>query len=153
MSTPAERRSPFLRLLDAFLQEENIKWVLGLGVCILLGSSLRLVTLHWQEYTPVWKYLILLGYTGTVFALGEFGFHRLGLRKTGTVLMSLTVLLIPISFLALHWVQPQEENDALDGLRHAGLTTLLGINLVWSAFAAHRIFRHFLRSSQTTFSE
>lgn len=151
MSTPAERRSPFLRLLDAFLQEENIKWVLGLGVCILLGSSLRLVTLHWQEYTPVWKYLILLGYTGTVFALGEFGFHRLGLRKTGTVLMSLTVLLIPISFLALHWVQPQEENDALDGLRHAGLTTLLGINLVWSLFAAQRIFRHFLRSSQTTF--
>jgi hypothetical protein len=85
-------------LLDAFFQEDNIKWLLGLGVCILLGSSLRLVTLHWQENTPVWKYLILLAYTGGVFALGEFGYHRLGLRKTGTVLTSLTVLLIPISF-------------------------------------------------------
>ena len=70
MSSPMERRSPVLRLLDAFLQEENIKWVLGLGVCILLGSSLRLVTLHWAEYTPVWKYLILVGYTVAIFSLG-----------------------------------------------------------------------------------
>ena len=53
-SPPVKQRSTLLRLLDAFFQEENIKWVLGLGVCILLGSSLRLVTLHWQEYTPVW---------------------------------------------------------------------------------------------------
>ncbi|MBS0202587.1 MAG: hypothetical protein JSS49_06775 [Planctomycetes bacterium] len=151
MSTPAERRSPFLRLLDAFLQEENIKWMLGLGVCILLGSSLRLVTLHWQEYTPVWKYLILLTYSGTVFALGEFSFHRLGLRKTGTVLMALTVLLIPICFLALHWVQPRTDSTAIDGLRNTGLMVLLGVNLLWSAFAAQRIFAHFLRGSQPTF--
>ncbi len=41
----------FLRLMDAFLQEEKHQVVLGLGVCILLGSSLRLVTLHWVEYT------------------------------------------------------------------------------------------------------
>ena len=69
------------------------------------------MTLHWQENTPVWKYLILLAYTGGVFALGEFGYHRLGLRKTGTVLTSLTVLLIPISFLALHWIQPDAETS------------------------------------------
>ena len=85
--------------------------MLGLGVCILLGSSLRLVTLHWQEYLPVWKYLILLAYTGGVFALGEFGDHRMGLRKTGTVLTSLTVLLIPIRFLSLHWIQPDAETS------------------------------------------
>lgn len=151
MSSPMERRSPFLRLLDAFLQEENIKWVLGLGVCILLGSSLRLVTLHWVEYTPVWKYLILVGYTGAIFALGEFGYHRLGLRKTGTVLMSLTVLLIPISFLALHWVQPQSDATVFDGMRHTGMATLLGLNLVWSAVASWRIFGHFLRRPQPTF--
>ena len=98
-------------MLDAFFQEDNVKWLLGLGVCILLGSSLRLVTLHWQEYTPVWKYLILIADTGGVFALGEFGDHRMGLRKTGTVLTSLTVLLIPIRFLALHWIQPDAETS------------------------------------------
>lgn len=151
MSSPIERRSPFLRLLDAFLQEENIKWMLGLGVCLLLSSSLRLVTLHWSEYTPAWKYLILLGYTGVVFGLGEFGYHRMGLRKTGTFLMSLTVLLIPISFLALHWVQPRADATFVDLLRPTGLTVLLGLNLACSAFAASRIFRHFLRTAQPTF--
>ncbi len=151
MSSPMERRSPVLRLLDAFLQEENIKWVLGLGVCILLGSSLRLVTLHWAEYTPVWKYLILVGYTVAIFTLGEFGYQRLRLRKTGTVLMSLTVLLIPISFLALHWVRPPEEATVLDQLRHSGFAVLLGLNLAWSAVASWRIFGHFLRRPQPTF--
>ncbi len=106
-----KRRSTPLRLLDAFFQEDNIKWLLGLGVCILLGSSLRLVTLHWQEYTPVRRYLILLADTGGVFAIGEFGDHRMGLRKTGTVLTSLTVLLIPVRFLALHWIQPDAETS------------------------------------------
>lgn len=152
MSSPLEeRRSPFLRLMDAFLQEENIKWVLGLGVCILLGSSLRLVTLHWVEYTPVWKYLILVGYSVAVFALGEFSYLRLGLRKTGTVLKALTVLLIPISFLALHWVQPRSDDSVIPTLQQAGMTTLLGVNLLWSAFAAWRIFGHFLRRPQPTF--
>ena len=150
-SPPDKRRSTLLRLLDAFFQEENIKWVLGLGVCILLGSSLRLVTLHWQGYTPVWKYLILLAYTGGVFALGEFGYHRMGLRKTGTVLMSLTVLLIPISFLALHWIQPNSETSWIEGLPQLGLVVLLGVNLIWSTYAANHIFRHFLRKSQPTF--
>ena len=147
-SPPDKQRSTLLRLLDAFFQEENIKWVLGLGVCILLGSSLRLVTLHWQEYTPVWKYLILLAYTGGVFALGEFGYHRMGLRKTGTVLMSLTVLLIPISFLALHWIQADAETSWTEGLPQFGF---LGVNLIWSTYAANHIFRHFLRKSQPTF--
>jgi hypothetical protein len=152
MSSPLEeRRSPLLRLMDAFLQEENIKWVLGLGVCILLGSSLRLVTLHWVEYTPVWKYLILVAYSVTIFALGEFSYLRLGLRKTGTVLKALTVLLIPISFLALHWVQPREDDSAIQGLQHVGMLSLLGVNLLWSAIASWRIFGHFLRRPQPTF--
>ena len=151
MSNSTEQRSPILRFLNAFFQEENIKWILGIGVCILLGSSLRLVTMHWNECTPVWKYLILLGYTGTVFPLGELSYHRLGLRKTGTVLLALTVLLIPLSFLALHWVRPGEVASVFDLLQNTSLTLLLGINLLWSSFAAHRIFRHFLREVQPTF--
>lgn len=151
MSSQTEPRSYFFRILDAFLQEENIKWVLGLGVCILLGSSLRLVTMHWNECTPVWKYLILLSYTGCVFVLGRFSYHRLGLRKTGTVLMALTVLLIPLSFLALHWVRPAGETAGIDWWRNTGLTALLGINLVFSVYASRQIFRHFLRQNEPTF--
>jgi hypothetical protein len=151
MSSPAERRSPFLRVLDALLQEENIKWLLGLGVCILLGSSLRLVTLHWSEYTPVWKYLILLTYSAVVFSLGQLSYHRMGLRKTGTVLMALTVLLIPISFLALHWIRPGPDDGGFDLLHQTGISALLVLNLFLSSLAAWRIFHHFLRKPQPTF--
>ncbi len=151
MASQSEPRSRFVQFLDAFLQEENIKWLLGLGVCILLGSSLRLVTSHWNECTPVWKYLILLGYSGAVFGLGRFSYHRLGLRKTGTVLMALTVLLIPISFFALHWVRPTGDAAEFDWWRNTGLTALLAVNFAWSAYAARQIFQHFLRRTQPTF--
>ncbi|MBX3438847.1 MAG: hypothetical protein KF861_15250, partial [Planctomycetaceae bacterium] len=83
MSAPAEDRSPVLRFLDAFLQERNIKWMLGVGVLILLGSSLMLVTSHWSAYTPSWKLLILLAYTACIHGLGQFSEHSLALRKTG----------------------------------------------------------------------
>lgn len=106
MSAPAETRSAVLRFLDAFFQERNIKWMLGIGILILLGSSLMLVTAHWDDYTPVWKYLILLGYTAGIHGLGQLSYHSLALRRTGTGLMALTVLLIPLTFLGLHWIQP-----------------------------------------------
>src|SRR5690606_34126853 len=106
MSTPTEQRSPLFQFLDAFFQERNIKWMLGIGMLILLGSSLMLVTSHWDDYTPVWKSLILLGYTACIHGLGQFSYHSLALRKTGTGLMALTVLLIPLTFLGLHWIHP-----------------------------------------------
>ena len=151
MSSSTDERSPFIRFCDAFLREENIKWMLGLGVLVLLGSSLRLVTTHWSDYTPVWKYLILLAYSAVVYGAGEFSYFRLGLRRTGTVLMALTVLLVPITFLALHWIRPEEGLSLGTFGRHAGLAALMGVNLVLSGIAAHRIFSHFLRGSQFTF--
>src|SRR4051812_48574195 len=105
MSSDSEVGSPVRRFIDSFFQEQNIKWILALGMLILLGSSLMFVTSHWHESTPVGNSLILLAYMAAVFAAGEVSYWRLGLRKTGTVLMSLTVLLLPISFLALRWVR------------------------------------------------
>lgn len=151
MSSAPETRSPLLRFLDAFLQEQNIKWMLGLGMLILLGSSLRLVSAHWTEYTPVWKYGILLTYTGAIFVAGRISNFRLGLRRTGTMLLALTVLLVPITFLALHWVRPETGFSLEDLFRQAGLLTLLVVNLVLSVRATHSVFVHFLHKPQPTF--
>ena len=71
----------------------------------------------------VWKYLILLGYSAAVFALSEFSYHRLCLRKTGTVLMALTVLLIPLSFLALHWVRPHEADSTMSLIQNSAIAS------------------------------
>jgi hypothetical protein len=145
MSSSSEQRSPIVRFFETFFQEQNIKWMLGVGMMIMIGSSLMLVTSHWDAYTPLWKSVILLGYTVGVHIAGQVSFHSLALRKTGTVLMALTVLLIPLGFHALRW------NFSEDfGQQTASLLLLAG-NGVFATLAARRIFEHFLRSSQPTF--
>ena len=145
MSASSEQRSPFSRFLDVFFQEQSIKWMLGVGMMILLGSSLMLVMSHWDSCTPLWKSVILLGYTAAIHVGGQISFHSLGLRKTGTGLMALTVLLIPLSFHVLRWIH-------VDGLlAHATALTVLAANSAFAFLAAGRVFRHLLRSSQPTF--
>ncbi|NQV25917.1 MAG: hypothetical protein HQ518_16280 [Rhodopirellula sp.] len=145
MSSSNEQHSPIVRFFETFFQEQNIKWMLGVGMLILVGSSLMLVTSHWDTYTPLWKSIILLGYTIGVHLAGQISFHSLGLRKTGTVLMALTVLLIPLGFHALRW------NFSADFGRQSTSLLLLAGNGVFATVAARKIFNHFLRSTQTTF--
>ena len=143
--TPAPR-SLLVRFCDAFLQERNIKWTLMVGMLVLLGSSVLLISAHWHESTPVWKYLIFLGYTGVIFAAGEWTRRRWVLPRTATVLQALTVLLLPITFLVLHWVIRKDAN-----LPVGFVVVLLVANLGFSVLAAGRIFRYFLRGRQPTF--
>ena len=119
--------------------------MLGIGMLILFGSSLMLVVSEWQDYTPVWKYLILLGYTALIFAGGEVSYWRLGLHRTGTVLQALTVLLLPITFLALHWVQRDDGFSLASLAQHSVFVVLLVISLLFATVVARRIFKHFLR--------
>lgn len=151
MSSESDNRSAVIQFLDSFLQERNIKWMLGIGMLILLGSSLMLVTTHWDDYTPPWKYAVLIGYTAVMFLAGELSDRRLGLRRTAAVLRSLTVLLLPLTFLSLRWIQPEGIHWLADLIAHAGLVGLLGVNLAFALFAARRIFAHFLRGPQPTF--
>jgi hypothetical protein len=141
------RALPWLvRFCDNFLQERSIKWVLALGMFILLGSSVLLVTTQWHSYTPLWKYLVFLGYTTALAGTGQWTYHRLGLRRTGTALQGLTVLLLPALFLVLGWVIFGPAAPVLP------VTLLLGgVTLALSVTAASRIFHHFLRGAQPTF--
>lgn len=151
MSSHSEQPSSFIKFFDALFQEQNIKWLLGLGTLILLSSSTMLVSSHWDSYTPLWKYAVLIGYTAFFHAAGQIGYHQLALRKTGTGLMALTVLLIPISFAAFRWIHPASVLS-IDGLlAQSGLLLLLLFNSVFAYLAANRIFHHFLLGSQPTF--
>ncbi len=147
MTTSQKSESPLVRFFDSFLQEKNIKWILATGLLILLGSSLMMVTKGWTDFDPTAKFLVIMGYTAALFVAGQWSYHHLALRRTGTVLMALTVSMIPASFVAWHWLWSSMESTGLRGLA----CCLLALNTVFVAFAAQRIFAHFLRGNQTTF--
>ncbi|MBI2480147.1 MAG: hypothetical protein HYV60_16405, partial [Planctomycetia bacterium] len=139
--------SPIVKFFDNFLQEKNIKWVLTAGTMILLGSSLMMVTRGWSELDASWQYLVIIGYTATIFGAGHWSYHKLGLRKTGTGLLALSVLLIPLSFVAWFWIW-----DASNSMTSGGMAVgLLLLNSVVAAYASRKIFAHFLQGHQITF--
>lgn len=128
------------KLGERFLREGPIRWLLATGIILLLGSSLMLVKTHWESIGPFAKYAIFLAYTTCLWVVGDVAYHHRGLRRTGTVFMGLTVVLLPLTFAALAKVQM--------GLM-AG--AMLAVHLAIGWHAARRIFRHFLRGEQPTF--
>ncbi|MEO8496086.1 MAG: hypothetical protein ABI614_13530, partial [Planctomycetota bacterium] len=147
MSTDSRTESPIVKFLDSFLQEKNIKWVLTAGMMILLGSSLMMVTRQWDGLSSTWQFLAIVGYTQTIFGAGHWSYHKLGLRKTGTGLLALTVLLIPLSFVAwfLIW------DKSLSSVGGGAAVGLLLLNAVVAGYASRKTFAHFLQGDQFTF--
>ncbi len=151
MSSAPESTTPLPSFLERFLEERSIKWMLGLGMLVLLGSSLKFVTAHWETYSPFWKYLVLIAYTAVMYGMAEVGLHRLMLRRTGTGLLALTLCLLPLTFLALRWVAPGLPDDVGSLVHDVGLGTLLVINLGFTALASRRILRTLLRRVPVTY--
>ncbi len=145
LDKPSE--SPFIAFLDSFLQEKNIKWVLTAGMMILLGSSLMMVTRGWDQLGAAWQHIVIIGYTTTIFGAGSWSYHKLGLRKTGTGLLALSVLLIPLSFVAWYWIWFSSDSGVELGLAIG----LLIANTVMAGYASRKIFAHFLQGEQLTF--
>jgi hypothetical protein len=151
MASAPESSAPLPSFLERFLEERSIKWMLGLGMLVLLGSSLKFVTYHWESYSPFWKYLVLIAYTAITYGLAEVGLHRLLLKRTGTGLLALTLGLLPLTFLALRWVAPGLPGDFAGLVHDVGLGSLLIVNLAFTACASRRILRTLLRRLPTTY--
>lgn len=141
-----ENTAGFLeRFFDNFFQEKNIKWMLVVGAGIVFGSSLMLVTKAWPDWTPTLKYLTIVGYTTVIFLVSEVSRRRLRLNLTYKVLQALTLLLLPVCFLSLHWLS---SGTAVQSLTQMVLMAP-ALVLLWQA--STRILDHWLRGRQTTF--
>lgn len=143
------QRSALESFFDSFLQESNIKWILMIGMAIVAGCSLMLVTQKWSGWPITLKYLTILGYTSATYAIAELCEKRLGLRSTSQVLKLLTIILIPIGFLALAALTQDTASIDVSG----SLYTLLMMvpATAFMAYAADRIFKHWLQGRQMTF--
>lgn len=147
-ATAAPAPSFFENFLNSFFQDKNIKWMLVVGAAIVFGSSLMLVTKNWPSWPNTLKYFTILGYTGVIFGAAEISRKRLGLTSTYKVLHSLTLLLLPVCFLALQWLSSNSATQVWDAVEFCGLL-LPAAAFLW--FASSRILDHLLNGRQTTF--
>jgi hypothetical protein len=101
-AAPPPRR-PVFDLLSAFLEEQNIRWGELIGGLLIVGCSIALVISFWAKIAerPFVKFFLFNGVTAALFGLGLHAAHRWKLRTTSRAVLMISILLVPLNFLAI----------------------------------------------------
>ncbi|MEM7066979.1 MAG: hypothetical protein AAF572_27925 [Cyanobacteria bacterium P01_B01_bin.77] len=126
VSAGSSSRRPFFshfksHLVQSFLAEVSVLWLLFLGVFLVLVSSGVLAASQWQSFSTIGQYTILLVYTLAFGGASLWTAGQAKLQTTAQMLKAATLLLVPLNL----WMM-----DAL-GLINAsvGLVILASIGL------------------------
>lgn len=85
------------RLVQSFVDELSVLWLLFLGVFLVLVSSGVLAASRWQSFSTLGQYSILLLYTLAFGGASYWAARREQLQTTAQMLKAATLLLIPIN--------------------------------------------------------
>ena len=94
----AEPTGWIARMLQAFMAEIGVIWLLCLGVFMVVVSSGVLAASQWQNFSPIGQYLILFTYTLAFWGAGLWADRRPALRLTARMLQIATLLILPVNF-------------------------------------------------------
>ncbi len=100
---PAETAKPnFLAgILQSLLSELSVRWLLFLGVFLVVLSSGVLAASQWERFPASAQYGVLLAYTLSFFGLSFWAGKQSNLRLTAQTLLIVTILLVPLNFWAM----------------------------------------------------
>jgi hypothetical protein len=100
ITAPAPPRQPSWaeQVLESFMAEVAVIWLLFLGVFLVVASSAAIAAIQWRSITPVTQYSILLGYTLAFGGAGLWAGAQDKLKVTGRMLQIATLLIIPVNF-------------------------------------------------------
>jgi len=84
-----------------FLDELSIRWLLFLGIFLVVVSSGVLAASQWNNFPRFAQYLILLAYTLCFWSFGLWSGKQENLKLTSQTLNVIATLLIPINFWAI----------------------------------------------------
>ncbi|MEM8720237.1 MAG: hypothetical protein AAGE84_13155 [Cyanobacteria bacterium P01_G01_bin.39] len=96
--------SIFSTILQSFLDELSIRWLLFVGIFLVIISSGVLAATQWQNFPALGQYLVLLIYTVGFWSLGYWTSKQSGLKLTSKTLNKISLLLIPINFWAINYL-------------------------------------------------
>ncbi|MGL6337991.1 MAG: hypothetical protein ACRC80_02490, partial [Waterburya sp.] len=90
-----------VRLWQGLLDELSIRWLLFLGIFLIIISSGVLAASQWNNFPRFGQYLILLIYTLGFWGISFWSGKQENLRLTSQTLNGITTLLVPINFWAI----------------------------------------------------
>ncbi|MDJ0556872.1 MAG: hypothetical protein QNJ68_20985 [Microcoleaceae cyanobacterium MO_207.B10] len=118
------QKSPNLitQLLKSLMAELSLRWLLFLGLFMVVVSSGLLAASQWEKFPPTGQYLVLLAYTLCFWAATIWSKKIGNLRLTSETLQLVTLLLVPVNFWAIDglglWVN-------IGGLLTVALATII----------------------------
>lgn len=86
---------------ERFLAELSVRWLLFLGVFLVVLSSGVLVASQWANFPAVGQYLVLWGYTVVFGFVGFWAGGQKELRLTSQTLQAVAILLVLLNFWAV----------------------------------------------------
>lgn len=141
----AEKKRPLGSLLQAFMEEKNIRWGELVSGLLIVGSAIGLVVSLWstlKEQIPYLPALLFLLATAAIHGAGLYTFKRWKLESTSRGLLLITVLLVPLNFLAA--IRLSDHRPASDPLFILALGIGFGA-FGWMVHSASRILVSFGR--------
>lgn len=89
------------QFISSFREELSLRWLLFLGLFLVIVSSGVLAATQWQKFSPVGQYSILWSYTLVFWVIGFWAKRQNNLQLTSQTLQAIALLLIPINFWAM----------------------------------------------------
>lgn len=148
--TPGPQTNLVVSIWQAFKDEFSVRWLLFLGVFLVVLSSGVFTITQWQRFPAFLQYGILWFYTVAFWGVGFWASKQAKLQLTARTLQTVALLLVPLNFWAidsfnlwsdfLNWLFIAFAAISLswlilgNPLTKLGETKLLGINLLGLSF-------------------
>ena len=88
-------------MLQSLGAELSVRWVLFLGVFLVVVSSGVLAASQWERFPASGQYGVLFAYTLSFWGLSFWATRQSNLRLTAQTLLIVTLLLVPVNFWAM----------------------------------------------------
>lgn len=103
IATPPKPKKPSVvtTFLTSFKDELSVRWLLFLGVFLVVLSSGVLAASQWAKFPVFAQYGVLLSYTLVFWGVGFYAAKQENLKLTAQTLQTITLLLTPVNFWAI----------------------------------------------------
>ncbi len=95
-ATPVTPAKP--QWIQSLMAELSVRWLLFLGVFMVVLSSGVLAATQWERFPPAGQYLVLFAYTVIFWGVSIWAQRQSQLRLTAQTLQWVTLLLLPVNF-------------------------------------------------------